>query len=566
MKKLILLLVVSLFVSSCSQDWLEIPQKGVVSVDDYYKTEEHAEAAIVAVYKEVVNRYNRGAGNQNFSYSPVTLLYNLPSDDLYHGGSAPGSSDWAQGINEFRYTTDNEVVRSTYRSFYMMIYAANLLITNYDQNDPNANIARYVAEARVWRAWCHMMLAIGWKNPPLVTEVLSGDARPTNTPFEEVMDFVINEFADALKYIPSKPNLTDKNSAVRLSKEAVYSFMGKAQVFAGRYADAATNLKTNVIDKNLYDLVPGSEMFNLNHADGDGSVEKVFEFNNYPNTSLSGTVMGQLTLGQMIDHWHWRLDRFVSTPTAVYNSGWGCGQVSGEFARALIANDGFDSHRRKAWFYTYDELLYELEWPSDSNNPTLADKKKDTKRGVDPMGAGLFGNEGYFMMKRVPLMKDKFPTSNITLNNTVIMRYAEVLFLFAEASVRSGQYQAEALAALNKIQQRAGSNHISTSLTLDEIKNEKRFEMWMEGTRWPDIVRWGDAASLLSKQYERIPYFRDLISIDGRTEHEGFVDWEGSDRYNANRDFGFKSNKHELFPYPMLELQVNPNIVQNPGW
>jgi len=563
MKKLILLLVVSLFAFSCSQDWLEIPQKGVISMDDYYKTEEHAEAAIVAVYREVVNKYNRGAGAQNFSYSPVTLMYNLPSDDLYHGGSAPGSSDWAQGINEFRYTTDNEVVRSTYRSFYMMIYAANLLINNYDQNNSNANIARYVAEARVWRAWAHMMLAMGWRNPPLVTEVLQGNARPSNTPYAEIMDFVINEFADAAKYIPSKPNLTDKNSAVRLSKEAVYSFMGKAQVFAGKYADAATNLKTNVIDKGLYDLVPGTEMFNIHHADGDASVEKVFEFNAVTNTSLSGGTMGQLTLGQMVDHWHWRLDRFVSIPTAVYNSGWGCGQVSGIFARALIANDGFDSHRRKAWFLTYDELLYDWEWPSDRDGLTLEQKKTDRRRGVDPEGVGLFGNEGYFMIKRVAIMKDKFPTSNIFMNNTIIMRYAEVLLLFAEASVMSGLYQAEGLAALNKIQRRAGSKHISTSLTLEEVKNEKRFEMWMEGTRFLDLVRWGDAESVLKNQYESLPTFKDLIGRDGRTEHEGYIEWH---KYNENRVYGFKSNKHELFPYPMLELQMNPNIVQNPGW
>ncbi len=158
-------------------------------------------------------------------------------------------------------------------------------------------------------------------------------------------------------------------------------------------------------------------------------------------------------------------------------------------------------------------------------------------------------------------------------NNIVIMRYTEVLLLYIEACVQSGQNTAEALALLNQIQNRAGSAHVSTELTLAEVQNEKRFECWMEGTRFPDMIRWGIAAERLANQGERSPVFRDRMSRIGTSEpatytaHEGFVDWTGSNYNEAEgKPWGFKVGRDELLPYPREEMDVNPNLEQNPGW
>ena len=85
---------------------------------------------------------------------------------------------------------------------------------------------------------------------------------------------------------------------------------------------------------------------------------------------------------------------------------------------------------------------------------------------------------------------------------------------------------------------------------MEDIKNEKRLELWMEGTRFQDLVRWGDAASVLADQGQKIPVF-DGVSVTYPY---------------TNSTYGFKAGKHELLPFPEHEMNVNKNIQQNPGW
>ncbi|MDR2883454.1 MAG: RagB/SusD family nutrient uptake outer membrane protein [Alistipes sp.] len=568
MKKIIksfLLLSSALLAVSCNQDLLEIPQKGVVPLEEYYLPED-AEGAIAAVYSSGVRALISGA-----IYMPWMLVSNLPSDDLYAAGSNRGDNDFSAQINEYRFATDNDVTTALYRNMYEFIWVANLFLSNYDYG-MSTETDRYVNEARVWRAWAHFYLATWWGNPPLTDHVLDASDKPANTPHDELMSWVIEEFKAAAPGIPSRISPQDRNGAVRLTKEAVYSFLGKALVYAGRYDEAAQILKQHVIDSGKYELVSGPDMEFLYHEEGDNSSEKVFEFNVVDNPSLSSAQMrNNITPWMHYNMWHWRDDRFAGgRPTEIRSNGWGGFNPTGEFAEALIANDGIDSHRRKAWIKTYDEFLYELTWPSDATNTTLELKKTDKNRGVSPSGGGLYGHEGYFQWKYVPFDRDKIARlGELMENNVVVMRYAEVLLLYAEACAQSGTDLAGGLAALNMIQRRAGSNHVSTELTLAEVKNEKRFENWMEGTRFPDLRRWGDAATVLAEQGKAIPTFRDLIGDDDytpvRTEHTGFVDWKDAN-YNREGEYGFKTGKHEWLPYPLIEVQVNPNIVQNPGW
>jgi len=572
---LVILTFVAVFLaSSCSTDNLEIPQKGVIPQSDFYKTEGDALSAITTCYSELARLMSRGlAGGQAFNYSPYVILYNEISDDIYAAGEFRADNWFGTELNEFRYTTQQQTITNMYRSLYGVIYSCNLLINSFDQNDPNVNIQRYVAEARVWRAWCYMMLAIGWGTPPLVTDVLGATSFPGNSEPGEVMDFVIKEYGEAAAFIPSKPSKTDKDATIRLCKEAVYAFQGKAQVYAGKYADAAKTLKEKVIDTNLYDLVPGAEMTNLFHKDGDYSVEKVFEFNVEDNSALGNNAYAPMTW-QQANYWSWRADHFRGgLVTSEINmgasgGGWGGCFPTGEFARSLIANDGMDSYRRKAWIKTYHEVLYDLTYASDATTtPTIAEKRKDDKRGIQSY---LYGCEGYFMWKRIYLYNDRCLRSQSYFEmNHVLMRYAEVLLLFAEAAQRSNQYTSEALAALNAIQNRAGSKHVSSSLTLDEIKNEKRFEMWLEGVRGIDLIRWGDAPTVLAHNGDKVPTFYDDFTgndhgvWDDPTQpmpSQWRITWEN---YGGG---GFKAGQHELFPYPFFTITRNPNIVQNPGW
>ncbi|MDO5443073.1 MAG: RagB/SusD family nutrient uptake outer membrane protein, partial [Bacteroidia bacterium] len=142
----------------------------------------------------------------------------------------------------------------------------------------------------------------------------------------------------------------------------------------------------------------------------------------------------------------------------------------------------------------------------------------------------------------------------------VFMRYAEVLLMYAECCAMTND-SANGLKYLNMIQERAGSKHISSTLTLDEVKKEKMFELWAEGCRWADMVRWGDFDGVLNAG-KNIPSLYDSKWTKESSETRFYVKYS-----NPNtQETGFKKGKHELFPYPDYEIMTNPNISQNPGW
>src|SRR5574344_455531 len=536
----------ALIFTSCNQDLLNEDQKGVVSTESFYKTADDAESAAVAAYRAGQYCYNMGSG---FAVAwciapPLLILENAPSDDIYYGSGNKDDHTFGLEINEFRdsFTDNSTVVGNLYQGFYQMIYVCNLL-TDHFQYGSDARINRAVAEASVLSAWAHFKLACLWDNPPLVDHVLSGSDKPGNTPHAEILKWVIDKCLEASKYLPSKSNVDDGNLSIRLTKEAALAFAGKAQIFAGDYAGAKETLG-KVINSHLYKLVPGDQMQNLFHMAGDGCSEKIFEYNYINNPGNDPTFNG-IFHPQVNASCFWR-DIYLPSNVLV-NDGWGGINPSASFSEALIANDGVNSYRRKAWIVTYDDLLNTLPYTDE------------THKGIKSKN-GVFGNAGYWSYKRVPLRSDLVAnsTSN-TQQNTVVMRYAEVLLLYAEACAKVGD-DGTGLAALTEVQVRAGSKHISSGCSMDEVKNEKRFEMYLEGCRYYDLVRWGDAAKVLGEQGKSVPTAFDKIN-EGSSTHELYVVYN---QYNKN--YGFKVGKNEYMPYPFSEISTNKNIVQNPGW
>jgi hypothetical protein len=127
------------------------------------------------------------------------------------------------------------------------------------------------------------------------------------------------------------------------------------------------------------------------------------------------------------------------------------------------------------------------------------------------------------------------------------MRYAEVLLMAAEAYLMSNDHT-NALKCINEVRSRAKLNAL-TSVTLDDIKKEKRLELCNEGVRYQDLVRWGDAKSVLANQGAKVP----SLSTTG-------VVWPVT-----NQNYGFK-DKNMLLPIPLKETELNSNIQQNNGW
>ena len=555
--------------SACSQSLLEIPQKGVIDYESFYDgSAESAESAALNAYAAGIKCHNLGAFFSPHTIAPsYYVLTNAPSDDTYYGSGNKDDHTFGLEINEFRATfgSHSDIIANDYKGFYQFIYACNLVVDNFEYGN-GASIDRNISEARALRAIAYLHLATYWGTPPLVDHIIGGDAQPTNSDHAELMNWIIKEFDEAAGYLPSRGSKDNKNGAIRLTKEAVWALEGKAQVQAGKYAEAKATLK-KVIDSGMYELVPGDQMQYIFHRDGDGSTEKVFEFNYVNNTNLSA--FGGFRHFQRNASCFWR-DLLLLPDPIIKIIGWGGGgNPSKSFVDAIMANEP-DSYRRKAWIISYEELLTDFSYPQIAGDATMTRQEKllDPNRGLSTVNHKYYGNCGWFLYKFVPYQSDLITNSTTDCdNNTVIMRYAEVLLLYAEACAQTGD--PSGLTYLNMVASRAGAPTYD-ACTLDNVKQEKRFELYMEGYRFPDLVRWGDAATVLGDQGREVPSFFDPFDAATGTPHSAQLDL--SDAY-YNQTYGFKTNKNELMPFPFGELQLNAwneetgtGIKQNPGW
>ncbi|MDD3101163.1 MAG: RagB/SusD family nutrient uptake outer membrane protein, partial [Bacteroidales bacterium] len=129
MKKYIIpILLLTLGLTSC-QKLLEIDQKGVISTDSFYQTDDDAESALVAAYEKAMLGIVR---HNEYIYSPYNAILTYPADDIYAAGSNYGDNDFLAALNEFRQDINNQCISNMYKGFYSAIYGANLVIDNFE--------------------------------------------------------------------------------------------------------------------------------------------------------------------------------------------------------------------------------------------------------------------------------------------------------------------------------------------------------------------------------------------------------------------------------------------------
>ena len=242
-----------------------------------------------------------------------------------------------------------------------------------------------------------------------------------------------------------------------------------------------------------------------------------------------------------------------------------------------------NSARRKAYIATYEEMLVDYEYGSldykeDGTPLTREEKLMDPKRGMNFYKYDeLYANYGYFFLKFMPWESDLIPNDpSITDENRTIMRYPEVLLLYAEACAMTDD--PDGLQYLNMVAERAGAPTYS-ALTMENVKKEKWFELAWEGTRFLDLVRWGDAAEELAfKTDDDVPYLFDEFYVHGTKgkevsglPHKAKIIFK--DDGWGELGGGFVAGKHELYPFPFDVIELNrwdestgTGLKQNPGW
>lgn len=513
----IILVVLSVVIFSSCEDRLNIQQHSVSSIDSYYQTDSEAEEGIVSCYTAFRSIHSGMLGT-------LQQVENFLSDDIWPGGGNHyDGSGWQLG--DYTFDAANSSISGLYSNFYTLVYRSNVVIENV--TGTSSVMKRAVAEAKVFRAYAYFYLTFFWGTPPLVDHTLKeSEYMQSNGSTEELWAFVEQDLIEAINSgaLSEKSSLSDKN--YRVTKQFAQALLGKAYIFQEKYSDAASVLD-EVIASKLYDLNP--DLSNVGTPLGVMSQESIFEVNQINDRSQSGTNNNMRWTAMGLRGEKYSYD---NTKNIFATATWGFEVPTKALYDAFVSVEGVDGYRLNNTIKTRQQMIDEF----GVNNIML-----------------ITDNEGYYGFKYRTL--NSIWAGYFYANNTRVMKYNEVLLLAAEAHFNvGGDGLAKATEYINRIRTRAQAPTIAGTVTMDQIKTESRLELCWEGQRYENIQRWGDAPSLLATKGTKNP----ALTVDGD------VIWEV---YNSDPSkCGYKVGKHELFPFPSNEMNVNPNMIQNPGW
>lgn len=517
MKKIISIIALSALVLTGCNSLLDIPQHGAQGFEGYYSTDAEAETAINAAYIQLRSNSTN-----------VFMGKNLQSDDVWAGGGGRNDNADLEQLNEFSFNPDQSYIQGMFEGYYGVIYKCNVVLGHCTGD--SETMQRVRAEARVIRALQYFDLITLWGNPPLVDHELDpSEYSAPNGSTEDLWNLVNTDLKTAIESgcLPEKSNVNDKQWKV--TKQFAQALLGKALLWQKDYTNAAKYLN-DVIDSNLYALYPVFEDIYLysNKMSSESLFESVRITN--PSNAFENFDFTHLFL-------HWRTERFeftdeMNTRFVTMQTGYGFLSPRKALYDAFVAEEGVGGYRLNSSLKTVDQM--------------------------EAMGMKLVSSligEGSFQWKRRVEAAGVDPSSySFSMEDDFIwMRYAEVLLLAAEANLQAGD-ATKALNCLNQVRTRA-QLPAKASCTLDDIKTEKRLELCYDMCRYQDLLRWGDAEKYLSKQGENYPELQPNGNVVYKTLYDG----------DASKH-GWKKGKNELLPYPGLEIRLNSNIKQNPGW
>ena len=585
----------ALIAATSCQSMLDIPQKGVTSYDDFYASDADAEAALANMYKQYINNVAATEGID----VPEQVMLNYSADDILAAGANYDDHAPFRYFCEFRYDNANATLKQTYQRYLYSIYHANLVISNFTNENRNGDAPKWesaytkqcVAEARVMRAYLHLMTALSWNRPPILDRLYEADEVIASAESQSaVLEWVISECEKAISSgsLPARKGTGDKDATARMSVGFAQFIAGKAAMFNNDPATAKKYLGA-LINSGNYALVASEDFWTNFHIAGDGNSETLFEPNLIEDPAFTAG-WGAMMIGRWMvaNVFCWRTDALASSPQVhVGNMGWNGGAIQEDFAEKFLAHDG-DSPRCLACFLTADEWLYEMDWASDIDaatgqnvNMSLADKKKDPKRGISSAN-GLFSHGPYLEWKHMVYINPpailtkgkKYPADNMATTgpasnhtNYGVARYAEALLLYAEACI-GNDGDGSGLKALQAVQERSGSGKVSTALTFNDVMEEKQYELWFEGCRFHDLVRWGNQGKVdldqifnKSKIHQEVPTLKDAFFTKGESEHRLYTEYSSVPSGGV-----FEKGRHEYFPFPLDVTQLNDQLISYGAW
>lgn len=463
-------------ISSCSDSWLDIEQKGAITQENFYKTDAECLSAVAAVYDMLQGCYA-------VDWESLWHVKTVISDEVNAGGSDIGDQPEYQEINLFRHTASNTKMYGIWGRLYFTVYRANVIIAKVaDDTDAKKQV---IAEAKALRAYAYFELVNLFGDVPLVlTEQDPTQYQVEKSTKDVVYQQIEKDLKEAMVDLPLKSEITGTNNAWRITHGFAQALLGKALLFQNKNGEAETQLAA-VIASNQYSLV--SDFSRVLRLENEYGVESLFELG-YVTTEGHTWGNGTFQWGKdraQENNIHWQLCgyRDLNGGNSGLNGGWGHNPPTQSIYNYFKASD-------------------------PRRDMSLIDTADFNAKYVGTKTPGGWQNEGKIRYKYGTFKGETDTTATAELNfgtNFRVMRYAEVLLLAAEAYVKNGKPNL-ALIEIKKLRDRAGFTEELSTVSLNDIKYERTAELSFEGHRFYDLVRWGDAAAVLGSRGYQAKY------------------------------------------------------------
>jgi starch-binding outer membrane protein, SusD/RagB family len=431
-----------IFLSSC-EDVLKEETKSL-AVETFYNTTAEVEAATNAIYTPLRSNNTSGMG----VYIAVLEAH---IDYAYGRGSYTV-------LNNFQGLDNVNVSRTAgaWEGFYLSIRNANLVIKNAPNGKAisQANITKFVAEAKFLRAFNYFHLVRNWGAVPIRTEANMADINAKRNSSEEVYNLILADLKDA------EANLPDQvTQSGRPSKLAAKTVLADVYLQLGKFAEARDKAD-EVIKTKKYALVPVSSTDDFQKIFGPAVIttpEEIF-YLKYSHQTGQGNL------------WPW----LTNHPGTKLHGGGGVYGHHSDITNPVYLNWDDKDLRKGQWYL----------WNIGIGATSLLNKKF-----IDPDAIGGSG----------------------AANDAPFYRYADLLLIYAEAaSQAAGGPTAEGMEALNQVHRRAyGLSPTTVSAIdfklagynaatfLDLIIKERGYEFQYEGKRWLELKRTGKAQAII---------------------------------------------------------------------
>lgn len=505
-----------LFLTGC-EDWLDTDPKNKYTEDSFWKTETHADAGLTACYKTLRNTGIYGGGDW--------------ATPLWEDAATPNATDYNSGSGFFRIAegihnaSNAGIINNRWAHAYEGIGRCNTYLAKVpDITMDEAKKSRGIAEAKFLRALYYSLLINYYGDAPLILDppVKEHNTLP-RTPKEQVFTQIIKDLDEAAAVLGVEPTQIG-----RATKGACYALKARQYLYHGKYAEAAAAAK-QVIDMQKYSIFP--DYRGLFMPENENNTEVIFDVQYlYPNYCHSFDLI--------------RRQYDTSAPLR-------------DLVDAYLMDDGTtiqESSRYDAdkyWENRDPRFRMTLVWPGAKY------------RGTTVAATG-FPQTGYTYKKYSIYDEDNEYNNNIKGGNQsdinyMVLRYADVLLMYAEAKIELNQIDESVYEAINAVRGRANvqmppiqhdnpsdaANYAAMSdqaRLRDILRLERRIEFAGEGYYYMDIIRWRTAEIVMNGPIYTYNYTQKLV----RT-------------FNKDRDY--------LWPVPAYDTQENPALEpNNPGW